>query len=947
MEKPFTVDDMIKNYTYSLEDVIENMYGPDIDEKVAFFLSQHPELENVYTLLVTLIIILQKYSLKNSDLGQRINAKVLKQIKPKEVPTEYKYTYQLESIIAYIQTLKSILLYYVEEVYRRSQKSKDEVEFKTQIRSTLKLNSQTLDVFNPTRLYNLIIAINEGIEPDNVVFVSNDMKTANSSLFNEIWNKRSTIQPTFQSIIQVLVDAYIVLIRHCLLLDFQAHVYGKFMTKNLTGISKHAKEKLSFLSANDRNFHTRLFQINYLFLKLLQNLVFEDEHALEDLRVQLKSLCEEYQNTFQSANALINELRPNSIIEDAVKELHHTYPDVDLFSKYMPFKKQNLECVTLANLIDSQHNKRKVFEEIDTISTALANLRDAIANANEDMKNAVRVFVRVKNTGELSHFYAKNTSSISISSEGIKNTYSSSCFHDVIEDSNNENVYINSFKPTFEQVKYGYSLIFFGYGYSGSGKTYTLLGNKGKNGIIQHAFSDANFMKDVNDIRVESIFELYPNVKSQCQIETSMEGGGLSCFDIEHQSIQSLNDEVINVVDEWKRQGRIENLTIYNRTEGLDMTIFAKIDVFRRVNGRIRKTVNNDDSSRSHLFVTLCVKTESNRIGYITVVDLAGSEDPETIVDNETLKNAGFFGLRHQIWTQFYPTTFMHFPFFTFLNLAREKESRMKFIKDKEHDLKSQLAEEYKTDKEYLKYNKGKRYPQIQIEWEKTNTIPNSFTLYVMDQYKSIRKLIEESIYINESLNHLKYYLRKKQNSELQFKLFRQAKLFELSNDKRYNTDKVIHNPQLIYEGIDNPTINIIPLLKELSKKTNKTKYIMICTLDASEKCKKLDSDDKRSIPICLAEQAKQCKSTLEFATSVSSRSKQCVVTTNERNEWPRLSESTREIQVQPTEQGQGQVPSTRNPIKVSDGSRNESLGNAFEEKVVKGMPWKKNTPPN
>jgi hypothetical protein len=59
--------------------------------------------------------------------------------------------------------------------------------------------------------------------------------------------------------------------------------------------------------------------------------------------------------------------------------------------------------------------------------------------------------------------------------------------------------------------------------------------------------------------------------------------------------------------------------------------LLDEIKKYRIKIGRIKKTLNNDESSRSHLYITFKVTFTNDTSAYITVIDLAGREDPINI----------------------------------------------------------------------------------------------------------------------------------------------------------------------------------------------------------------------------------------------------------------------------------------------------------------------------
>mgnify|MGYP003862874467 CR=1 FL=1 len=62
---------------------------------------------------------------------------------------------------------------------------------------------------------------------------------------------------------------------------------------------------------------------------------------------------------------------------------------------------------------------------------------------------------------------------------------------------------------SFKQVENGYSIILFGYGISGTGKTRTLLGTKGIPGVLHYGLDN---LQNVSNIKLKYLFEQYSNL---------------------------------------------------------------------------------------------------------------------------------------------------------------------------------------------------------------------------------------------------------------------------------------------------------------------------------------------------------------------------------------------------------------------------------------------------
>jgi len=180
-------------------------------------------------------------------------------------------------------------------------------------------------------------------------------------------------------------------------------------------------------------------------------------------------------------------------------------------------------------------------------------------------------------------------------------------------------------KDALLQATQGYSIILFGYGYSGSGKSYTLL--NGDNSML------SSFMAAVKNkagiITIDKISELYGRYRIEENIMEANE------YDITEDNLKDINREIdfnhINNIDAEKREKQInillETIETFRktpRTNGLG----------ERIPATIKGTPNNPASSRSHLFIRIGVQLPGKPQGYLTLVDMAGIEDPVEIAIN-------------------------------------------------------------------------------------------------------------------------------------------------------------------------------------------------------------------------------------------------------------------------------------------------------------------------
>jgi len=172
------------------------------------------------------------------------------------------------------------------------------------------------------------------------------------------------------------------------------------------------------------------------------------------------------------------------------------------------------------------------------------------------------------------------------------------------------------------QSTQGYSIILFGYGYSGSGKSYTLL--NGENSMLNSFMSEAK--KIGVNISISKISELYGRFSIRGQ---TMRAGE---YEITESELSTLNPDInFENLNSRKKEIRENQINILLSTiEELRSTPRKNINLPATVKG----TPNNPASSRSHLFITLRVRTKDGTEGYLTLVDMAGIENPIEIAVN-------------------------------------------------------------------------------------------------------------------------------------------------------------------------------------------------------------------------------------------------------------------------------------------------------------------------
>ena len=155
--------------------------------------------------------------------------------------------------------------------------------------------------------------------------------------------------------------------------------------------------------------------------------------------------------------------------------------------------------------------------------------------------------------------------------------------------------YANSCKPVIDTALDGYNGIIMCYGYSSSGKTYTLFGDEsGNNGVLQHMATD--FFHNPDFIIKFSCFEIYRE-----KLRDLINPGNVASF--------------------------IDSTGLCNNSFITIKSVDSFLDVVRhcRKNRITTSTNSNPVSSRSHCIVNIQIITLST-VADLFIVDLAGCE---------------------------------------------------------------------------------------------------------------------------------------------------------------------------------------------------------------------------------------------------------------------------------------------------------------------------------
>ena len=202
-------------------------------------------------------------------------------------------------------------------------------------------------------------------------------------------------------------------------------------------------------------------------------------------------------------------------------------------------------------------------------------------------------------------------------------------------------------RSTILQAFSGYRIATFVYGFSGSGKTFTLFGSGTEMpGVVQLAFKDPVVNENLASLEITSIDELYGQgsynsgdyPKRMANRKLRIGGGRLEPINYmdNFKKIKG-NPEIypgvkFNDIMEISGSGiKIKTTNPKNIGYAIDF-LNEKLTMDRKINGAIKATPNNPESSRGHLFITFRLTSKKGVTGEWIVIDAGGIENPNAIV---------------------------------------------------------------------------------------------------------------------------------------------------------------------------------------------------------------------------------------------------------------------------------------------------------------------------
>lgn len=186
----------------------------------------------------------------------------------------------------------------------------------------------------------------------------------------------------------------------------------------------------------------------------------------------------------------------------------------------------------------------------------------------------------------------------------------------------------------------GESVVFFGYGFSGAGKTYNLVSNENENNLLKRTLHDEEIKKKCNKVTI-TVEELCPNYDDSDDVEKrgisdvfkyEFESDGIHIKkyeDTDYSFTKAAGEKIGHI---FKDNEACATIIAGNMNQAdtllkaLDSAI-KEIDIYRKEHLRITATPNNPVSSRSHIFYEIKFKLNDGKESKFIIIDMAGSEN--------------------------------------------------------------------------------------------------------------------------------------------------------------------------------------------------------------------------------------------------------------------------------------------------------------------------------
>jgi len=382
--------------------------------------------------------------------------------------------------------------------------------------------------------------------------------------------------------------------------------------------------------------------------KEVKKLKFAIQQAKEagverDIIKEAKAVLKEEQPKAEARALLKEALEKGTVeaLEEAVIAAKEApLPKDDYREANTMLKKEKEKAKLLKSVNEALHDAKKAdMSDIDSmkeakdklavaITGALAagvsesDLKDAesrrkkLHNTIEDIKGSIRVFCRVrplstreKEKGDTK--VTKGVDAMTLAVEGTKYAF------DAVFLPGSQDEVFNDCKDLVQSAVDGYNVTLFAYGQTGAGKTFTMYGSKGQEGVAPRT--------------IHELFRVMEEGKSRCNYTvmcSMLELYRNDLVDLLSKGNPALSKSKLNLKTDKAGAVIVENLT-----EEACETADELSKLLERGNEQrtVAATEMNSESSRSHLVLMIKVvsvnkETKEQQRGKILMVDLAGSE---------------------------------------------------------------------------------------------------------------------------------------------------------------------------------------------------------------------------------------------------------------------------------------------------------------------------------
>lgn len=318
---------------------------------------------------------------------------------------------------------------------------------------------------------------------------------------------------------------------------------------------------------------------------------------------------------------------------------------------------KNMNSTDIIDIAKCKNNPSKLF-------LLLNNFKDILESYNEVVQNKVTIYARINdwNLSNKDLLFSKNSTDarklhidikyckkIDTSNDLYKkfssNQGSDILFTEVFDTQEfPKNGVISKYMTLETQLSQQKGIMLMTYGYSGTGKTFTLFGSRRQNkeGILQ---STLNGIRGLDKIKLR-VYELYGKGVQYPHYWTGTSTSSIDQKIIYHKlQIQKdtnelliessqIDENIMRYVNDTKTYIDINGInTVNNVFKNFDIFV-DKLDQLRRQAGRIRITPNNPESSRSIIIYDLLLLVETRYVPFV-IIDLPGREEiVQTYVDN-------------------------------------------------------------------------------------------------------------------------------------------------------------------------------------------------------------------------------------------------------------------------------------------------------------------------